>query len=272
MLSMFKLGIIGVGHMGGAILKGAIGCGVLTKEEVILFDISAERRAGLQEDGYQVVEDISEIRKNCKFLLLATAPQIFTTLLSDLSKVNVDHRQIIVSVAAGITSDLIKKHLGDVGVICVMPNAPALVGMGASAMAKTADVTDEEFAVVYNVFSGVGIAEQMEEEQLFSIVPANGSAPAYVYYLINSVAEAVAARGVDYDTALRLTAQTFKGSAELLMQSDKTPTELVAGVCTPGGLTEQSIKSFERDGLSEIIKRGCDACIDRGLEIRAQSE
>ncbi len=266
---MYKLGMIGVGHMGGALLNGAVNCGVLTRDDIILFDTSAQKLASLKEDGFKVAVDLAEVRQ-CEFLLLAVAPQVFRSLLSELKEQKITHRQIIISVAAGITAELIKQHLGDVGVVCVMPNAPAVIGMGASALAKTPDVSSSEFEVVREIFEGVGTVAELSLEQLFSVVPANGSAPAYVYYLIDCVAKAVAARGIDYDTALKLTAQTFKGSAELLMQSDKSPTELVAGVCTPGGLTEQSILSFERDNLAEVIKRGCDACIDRGLEIRAQ--
>ncbi len=266
---MYKLGLIGVGHMGGALLNGAINCGVLTKKDIIVFDVSKEKLALLEKDGYNVATSLAEVRR-CEFLLLAVAPQVFKGLLNDLKAIEIKHRQVIISVAAGITAELIKQHLAEVGVVCVMPNAPALIGMGASALAKTPDVTQREFEIVREIFEGVGMVAELSLDQLFSVVPANGSAPAYVYYLIDCVAKAVAARGIDYDTALKLTAQTFKGSAELLMQSDKSPTELVAGVCTPGGLTEQSILSFERDDLATVIKRGCDACIDRGLEIRKQ--
>ncbi len=264
---MYKLGMIGVGHMGGAILKGAVDYGALSKREIMVYDVSSERCEQLKKEGFTIAKTTEELRLECEFLLLAVAPQVFEPLLRELALYKPKHRQIIVSVAAGITSGFIKSHLGEVGVVCVMPNAPALIGMGATAMAKTDDVSQAEFDAIVEVFKAIGLVELLQEEQLFAVVPANGSAPAYVYYLINCIAESVAARGVPYDTALKLTAQTFKGSAELLMRSEKTPTELVNGVCTPGGLTQQSILSFEKDSLFDIIKRGCDACIDRGIEI-----
>ncbi len=270
---MYKLGIIGVGHMGGAILRGAVDCNVLEKQDVLLFDLSSDRKSEYIKDGYSFATGYKQLRDECEYLLLAVAPQIFQELMVELAIHKPAHRQLIVSVAAGIDSQYIKKYLGqDTGVICVMPNAPLLIGIGATAMAKSDDVTSREFSPIKDIFAGLGVVAEMPQEQLFAIVPAGGSTPAYVYYFIDSIAKAVAARGVDYDTALLLTAQSFKGSAELLLRSEKTAQQLIDGICTPGGLTAQTIEHFNNVNLPKIIKEGCDACIDRGLEIRGQKQ
>ncbi len=268
---MFKLGVIGIGHMGGAIIKGAVNSGVLKKEELLLFDKSNNLVEEFKKDGYCIARDYEHLRTSADILLLAVPPQVFSSLLPDLALFTPSYSQLIISIAAGIDSSYIKKHLGEhTEVVCVMPNTPLLIGMGATAMARSKGVSEERFAMVESLFATMGIVARVDEEALFSVVPANGSTPAYVYYFIDSIAKAVAARGVDYNTALKLTAQSFKGSAELLMQSDKTADQLIDGVCTPGGLTAQTIDHFKRVNLSEIIKDGCDACINRGLEVREE--
>ncbi len=257
--------------MGGAIIKGAINCGVLKKQDLLLFDKNESLTNEFLKDGYTIADDYEQLRTTAEFLLLAVPPQVFGELLGELSGYSPSHHQVIVSIAAGIDSSYIKKHLGnDTGVVCVMPNTPLLIGMGATAIAKSESVSEESVSVIEEIFSTMGTVARVTEEQLFSIVPANGSTPAYVYYFIDSIAKAVAARGVDYNTALQLTAQSFKGSAELLMNSDRTAQQLIDGICTPGGLTAQTIEHFNRMNLEDIIKDGCNACIDRGLEIREE--
>lgn len=99
------------------------------------------------------------------------------------------------------------------------------------------------------------------------IIPANGSAPAYVYYFINCIAESLEKRGIDKKLAIRLIAKTFIGSAEMILQSGKTPQELIDQVCSPGGLTIETINVFDKRNLFSIIDEGCTACIDRGYEL-----
>ncbi len=268
---MYKLGVIGIGHMGGAVIRGAVSCGVVKKEELLLFDLSEKLINEFSDEGYIIADGYEKLRNDCDFLMLAIPPQAFDTLMPQLAEYNPSHNQLIISIAAGIDFKYIKNHLGsETEVVCIMPNTPLLIGIGATAMAASDGVSEDKVSVVEKLFSSMGIVKRVDGEQLFAVVPANGSTPAYVYYFIESIARAVAARGVEYETALQLTAQSFKGSAELLLNSDKSAQQLIDGICTPGGLTAQTIEHFNKVDLPEIIKQGCDACIDRGLEIRGE--
>ena len=148
-----------------------------------------------------------------------------------------------------------------------MPNTPLLIGRGASFLSKTDAVTEEEFEEIHRIFRSMGATAVISEDKMNEIIPVNGSSPAYVYYFIDAIAKSAQKMGVDFDTALRLAAATFIGSAEMVLKSGKTPEELIKQVCSPGGTTLESIKVFDSHSLYDIIDEACVKCTKRAYEI-----
>ncbi len=269
---MYKLGVIGLGHMGSALVKGAVDGGALCCGDILVSELSPQRREYAQNQGYALADNFAELRKNSKYILLAAPPQVMKDILSQLAECEGAPQQVIITVAAAISPDYISSRLDTVPVIGIMTGAPLLIGKGATALCGTNNVPQSDMDYVKSLFNSVGITAEVTPQQLMSVVPANGSSPAYVYYFIHCIANAVSQRGVDYEEALKLTAQTFIGSAQLLLQSDKSAPELVDAICTPGGLTAQSMEVFHAADIENIIKQACDACIDRGYEIQKSIE
>ena len=260
--------MIGAGNMGMAILNGAISSGAIKASDIAIYDLDAEKQKVCLEKGCAVLSDEGEVYKNCAILLFAVKPQSFETLLTKLSTLRPFEGQIIVTIAAGISIGYIQSYLRQSKkLIRVMPNTPMLIKKGAAFLSKTDAVTDGEFEQVHSIFRSMGVTAVIREEQMNEIIPVNGSSPAYVYYFINAIAKSAEKMGVDFDTALKLAAATFIGSAEMILQSGKTPEELIKMVCSPGGTTLESIKVFDAHSLYDIIDEACVKCTKRAYEI-----
>ncbi|MDP4110406.1 MAG: pyrroline-5-carboxylate reductase, partial [Bacillota bacterium] len=225
---MYRLGVIGAGNMGMAILNGAISSGAVKAQETAVFDLDAEKKKNCEGKGCAVLEDEREVYKESAVLLFAVKPQNFETLLNKLSGLKPPEGQIIVTIAAGVSTGYIRSFLKQSKkLIRVMPNTPLLIGKGASFLSKSEEVTDAEFEKIRAIFGAMGETAVIPEDKMNEVIPVNGSSPAFVYYFIDAVAKSAEKMGVDYDTALRLAAATFIGSAEMILKSGKTPEELI---------------------------------------------
>ncbi len=266
---MYKIGSIGAGNMGLAIIDGAVGSKAFLSSDIAVFDICQDKIDLCKSKGYSVLSSEEALFLNCEIVLLAVKPQIYEDVLNKLKssseKVN---NQIIITIAAGISTSYIQNFLGeDTKVIRIMPNTPLLIGHGACAFSKTDNVNDDEFDKIIRIFETMGEVAVISEEQMNDIIPANGSSPAYVYYFIDCITSSVEKMGIDKDAAKKLVAQTFIGAAEMVLKTGKDPKELIQQVCTPGGATIESIKVFDEKNLCEIIDEACIKCVNRAYEL-----
>ncbi|QSX04852.1 pyrroline-5-carboxylate reductase [Sedimentibacter sp. zth1] len=268
---MYKIGSIGAGNMGLAIIDGSVNCKAFDKTEVAIFDIMPEKIDLCKSKGYTVLPSEQSIIENCEIVLLAVKPQVYESLLAKLKEAkNRPQNQIIITIAAGISTSYIQKFLGDeTKIIRIMPNTPLLIGCGACAFSKTQNVNDNEFENIMNIFKNMGEVAVIPENQMNNIIAANGSSPAYVYYFINCIAKSVENMGVDKDVAKKLVAKTFIGAAEMVLKTGKEPEELIKQVCSPGGTTIESIKVFDEKNLYSIIDEGCVKCVERANELNS---
>ncbi|MCX7614627.1 MAG: pyrroline-5-carboxylate reductase [Clostridiales bacterium] len=265
---MYQLGIIGTGNMGMAILNGAISSGSVKGSDIAIFDLSEEKQKICSEKGCTVLSDEGEVFQNSSILLLAIKPQNFEALMTKLSALQPAKGQIIVTIAAGISTGYIQSYLNqNKKLIRVMPNTPLLINKGAVFLSKTDDVTEGEFEKVNKIFQSMGTTAVISEDKMNEVIPVNGSSPAYVYYFIDAIAKSAEKMGIDFNTALKLTALTFIGSAEMILKSGMTPEELIRQVCSPGGATLESIKVFDEHSLYDIIDEACVKCVKRAYEI-----
>jgi len=264
---MIRFATIGLGNMGLAIMDGAVKNGLFKASEVGGYDALSEKNKAIKAKGYTIFADEMQAYAASPILMLAVKPQNFEELLAKLKGAG-SPETIIISIAAGISISYIQERLGkDTKVVRVMPNTPAMIGMGASALSPSANVSPEEFFLVQQIFDSIGVTAILAEEKMNDIIPANGSAPALVYYFIDCMAKSMEKAGIPQETALPLICKTFAGSAEMLLRSDKDASQLIKDVCSPGGTTIEAIRVFDQRELCSIIDEACTKCIKRAYEL-----
>jgi pyrroline-5-carboxylate reductase len=262
-----KLGIVGTGNMGEAILKGLLD-NVLTKNDVICVDKSPESLDRISKK-YQVKcsPDITQI-KDCDVVLLAVKPQNMDEVLPEMGKI-VSANTLIISIAVGITSSFIVNKLGisNAAVVRAMPNTPALVGKGVTGLAKGEFATDAQLTVAKNLLEAVGQVVVVNENQIDVVAAASGSGPAYYFYVTELLIDAAVSHGLTRDVAQVLVENTFVGSSALFENSDDDVVELRKKVTSPKGTTQAAIEFLESKDLKSIWQNALGAAIKRAEEI-----
>ncbi len=262
---MRKLGFIGVGNMGGAILRGVQG--KLGNTAVFAYDTNKERLNGLINVGATVAGSIKDLAEKCEYILLAVKPQQLDGVLSEL-KASMSTDAVIISICAGVSAEHIRRlTFPKAKVIPVMPNTPMMLGMGASAMSRDDSVSDEEFAFAKKIIGSCGITVEVPANKMKEIIAINGSSPAFIYLFAKGFVDYAASVGINPDSALKLFAQTLSGSARMLTESGMTTDELIKQVSSPGGTTLAGLVKLYDGKLIETVKSACDACTKRAYEL-----
>ena len=253
--------------MGEAILKGLLD-NVLKPQDVICVDKSQESLDRIVK-SYQVVcsAEISAI-KDCDVVLLAVKPQNMDEVLPLMGKV-ISEKTLIISIAVGITSNLIVKNLGTgkAAVVRAMPNTPALVGKGVTGIAKGEFATDAQLTIAKNLLEAVGQVVVVNEDQIDVVAAASGSGPAYYFYVTELLIDAAVSHGLTRDVAQVLVENTFVGSSALFENSDDDVVELRRKVTSPKGTTQAAIEFLESKDLKSIWQNALGAAIKRAEEI-----
>jgi len=239
-----KIGIVGLGNMGGAILNGLISSGAVGKTAVAGFDKEISRRAGAgKKYSIPVSGSVSELVTRRDIVIIAVKPQNIDEVLREIPFYGKD--RLYISIAAGITTRRIEKALGGKPrVVRVMPNTPALVGEGISAICKGRYASRSDLKTSGEIFSSVGEAVELNERYFDVVTALSGSGPAYFFYLEEALIEAAVRLGMDRKTAKRFVFKTALGSARLLIESGCEPGLLRLRVTSRGGTTERAIAVF----------------------------
>ncbi|RVU23409.1 pyrroline-5-carboxylate reductase [Sandaracinomonas limnophila] len=263
-----KIGIIGCGNMGMAFANSFIQYNLVSKENLLLIEKSAERGADLQEQKAGVVVDtISEKLGEVDLIILSVKPQDFPSVAAEAQKF-IKSNQLVLSIMAGIPIVKIQESLQHPLIIRAMPNTPALLGMGMTAFAAAPEVGLSDIRKVENLINSTGRAVFLEQEDLIDAVTAlSGSGPAYYFYIVKQMIDAGVAMGFDSAMASLLVKQTMLGSYHLMQTSDKTLDELIQAVASKGGTTEAALKTFGEKGVGEGLKDGIFAAQKRAKEL-----
>lgn len=248
------IGFIGAGKMATAIIKGLLSSGLFDKEHIIAAEPNQENANRVtSEMEIKVVSDNRTVASVSDIILLSVKPFVVKDVLSEISEI-IDESKLVVSIAAGISTEKIVEFTGKpVRCVKVMPNTPALLGAGMSAVCKGQYSTENDFEVVLNIFKSVGNVIPAQEKDIDAITGVSGSGPAFYYYIINEIAKAGAKLGLDYETALQLAAQTALGSARMILETGVAPEQLIANVTTPGGTTAEGNKVLKESNISDIL-------------------
>jgi len=261
-----KIGFIGAGNMATAIVNGLLKSHT-PEETIFVHDCNVRQLKHMAELGVNIAYTIEELVENSDIIVLAVKPQNYDEVLAEI-KTAVTDKKIFVTIAAGISIDYVRKGLGmDCPMVRVMPNTPLLLGKGATAVCRSENISDKDFKTIYNMFAHSGEAVELPEEQMNSVIAVNGSSPAYVYLFAKAMTDYAVSVGIDKDTALKLVAQTFIGSAEMLLSSGDDPDTLIQKVCSKGGTTIEAVNVLNENNVPQIIMEAMTACTKRAEEL-----
>jgi len=262
---MFPLEIIGGGRMGEALLSGLLAAGVVESDDVVVVEVSADRRTQLADlfPGVTVADEPVAAADVVVATKPAGAADAVTTAVAAGA-------QRVLSIAAGVTTATLEAAAGtDLPVVRCMPNTPALVGQGASAVAAGTHATAQDLEWARTVLGAVGLVVEVPEDQLDAVTGVSGSGPAYVFLFAEALRDAGTAAGLSAELSAQLALQTVVGAAALLADGQGTPEELRAAVTSPNGTTQAAIEKFEELGLRDVVAQAVQAATDRSRQLGA---
>lgn len=241
-----KIGFIGTGNMGASILKGVIRSGTALPEDIIIFDADKQKADTLaKETGSIVAASNCELVKHSDIVLLAVKP-VFAAQVMEEIKDCFSNEKVLVSIAVGIGLDTLRTYLRrESKIVRTMPNLPLMVGEGMTLICFDDNIGNEEKILVKSIFEGSGKTEELEERLMSQVTALTGSSPAYVFIMIEAMADGAVAQGIPRKLAVKLAAQAVLGSAKMVLETGLHPAELKDQVCSPAGTTIEAVKALE---------------------------
>lgn len=266
----YKLGVIGVGNMGAALVRGIVAAGALPPQQLAIADTDQAKVAALSAaTGVQIAPGNTGLAANSDMVMLAVKPGLISEVLTDIAS-SLCSGQTLVSLAAGVSIRAINGVLGERGpkVVRVMPNTPALVGAGLLAMAAP-DISPERRAELARVLGATGEVVEVGEELMDAVTGLSGSGPAFVFVMIEALADGGVAAGLPRPIALKLAIQTVLGAAKLVRETGQHPGALKDMVASPGGTTIAGLAELERGGFRGLVASAVRAAAARSRELSA---
>lgn len=263
------LGCIGGGQMGEALIKGILQSGLYQAQQITIAEPNPERRDYLEKTyAVRTSGDSDEVWRQCRTVILAVKPQIMGPMLVKARGLVSDHH-LLITIAAGLPLSFYSEALDSASlrIIRVMPNTPALVLTGASAICGNGNATADDLEQAMQIFNAVGTAMILGESYLDAVTGLSGSGPAYVFTFIEAMIDAGVKCGLPRDVAEKLSLQTVLGSVKLLQESGDHPAVLRAKVTSPGGTTIAGLHVLERAGFAGIVIDAVEAATTRSLEL-----
>lgn len=258
-----KLGFIGCGNMGKAMLSGVLESGKCAKADVLASAKTEATREKIKSQfDIKVTADNKEVAEFADVLFLVVKPQYYAEVIDQIKDVVRDDT-IVISIAPGKSLEWFDQAFGkQLKVIRTMPNTPAMVKEGMMGMCPNALVTDEETALVKDICDGFSETEIITENLMDVVTAVSGSSPAYVFMFIEAMADAAVAGGMPRQQAYKFAAQAVLGSAKMVLETGKHPGELKDMVCSPAGTTIQAVRVLEEKGMRSAVIEAMMKCLD----------
>jgi pyrroline-5-carboxylate reductase len=262
------IAFLGSGNMAEALVKGLLRAHVADPAEIICTDRRAERGPELTHRyGVRFQKDNLAAAAEASIVVLSVKPQAMNKLLEEI-KPALDQSKLVISIAAGVPIEAIERKVGHgVRIIRTMPNTPALVGAGATALAPGEHATEDDLTQARALFEAVGMAVVVEEPLLDAVTGLSGSGPAYIFLIIEALADGGVKAGLARDQAQELAAQTVLGSAKLLIETGEHPGRLKDQVTSPGGTAIAGLHTLEAGGLRTTLMDAVEAATNRSREL-----
>jgi pyrroline-5-carboxylate reductase len=264
-MNRLHTGFIGTGRIARAMIAG-----LAEKETIRLYGFDTQQAAieGIAADyPVEACPSVAAIAGKASVIILSVKPYQIESVLEEL-KAYLNENHLLISVAAGISSEFIRQHTGDsVKVIRVMPNTPAFAGEGMTALSRGAAATDKDIAAAEELFRAIGRTLILDEQLMDAATALSGSGPAYMFHIIASLAEGGVQCGLSRGDAVLLAAQTMYGAAKMALAGHRSPEELIRDVTTPGGTTEAGLKVMDERNIRQILVDTVSAAEARSREL-----
>jgi pyrroline-5-carboxylate reductase len=259
-----KIGFIGAGKMAQAMIEGIVKSQMIPKENIIA-SATTEKTIEIIEKSYGIGTTLNnrDVARFADVLVLAVKPNLYNTVIKEI-KNDIKESAIIVTIAAGITLIDIEQSFGfQVKAVRTMPNTPSVVGEGMSVICANSYLSETELAEVECIFNTFSKTERLDEKLMDAVPAISGSSPAYVYILIEAMADGGVRQGISRDQAYRLAAQAVLGAAKMVLETGKHPGELKDNVCTPGGATIEAVATLEEKQFRGSIMAAMESCTNK---------
>jgi pyrroline-5-carboxylate reductase len=259
-----KIGFIGLGNMGNAILQGILGSNVVPGTQIYVYDHHLEKGQVLNQT-YSVnnLDSARDVAREADIVFIAVKPNVIIDVLTDIQK-ELKKNTIVISIAAGVAIRAIAKCIGyEQKIVRVMPNTPALVNAAMCSITPNTEVTNGELTIVETLLNCIGKTEVVPEYLIDAVVGASGSSPAFVFMFIEALADGAVKGGLPRKQAYKFAAQAVFGSAKMLLETGKHPGELKDMVCSPAGTTIEGVQMLEAKGFRSAIIDAVEAPIKK---------
>ena len=258
-----KIGFIGAGNMAKAMIGGIIRNNIFKGDQIIVSDASS---IALEVANNELGVN-KEVAKNSEIIVLSVKPQYYKEVIKEI-KDCVTKKQVIITIAPGQTLEYLQELFEkDLKIVRTMPNTPALVGEGMTGVCANNNITSEELDYICGILRGFGKVEVIGEQLMDVVVAISGSSPAYVFILIEAMADAAVSDGMPRAAAYQFAAQAVLGSAKMVLDTNKHPGELKDMVCSPGGTTIEAVRILEKNGFRSAMIESMKACTNKAKVI-----
>ncbi len=267
---MLRYGFIAAGNIIQAMHRGAEKSRDYDPAQIGIFDISEAVREDYAARGYKTFDNMKELIGQSEMLVLGVTPKVIGRIIDELAH-NIRPEQILLTVVTGIEQPWYEAHLGKgCKVVVCMPNMSSRVGEGAFAVSRSASCTDDDVYQVCEILRRCGLVEEIPDGMMAEILPFNGSAPGFFYHISNLMVKEAEKLGLNPDTAIRLFAETMKGSAEMILSSDMSLEELEKALRLPGGATVTALEKIEAMGFDAIFQEFVRVSVEHCKELGKQ--
>ncbi len=262
-----KIGFIGGGNMAEALIKGVTGA-TFPAASIMVAEPRSQRRAELQERyGVAAAADNDQVVRECDVIILAIKPQLVKEVMPELAAAFTGEK-LLISILAGVPALALEEYFdGSPRVVRVMPSTPALVGAGAAGISPGRFATPDDLVLTEQLFDSVGLARVVPEKEMDAVTGLSGSGPAYVYTVIEALADGGVQQGLPREVALALAAQTVLGAARMVLETGEHPAVLRDRVCSPGGTTIAGVAALEEGKLRATLMQAVSRATRRSREL-----
>jgi len=262
-----KVFFVGIGAMGSTLVKGIIESEVVSPKDIYAYDVDKDKLNGIVDTfGINKVNNIKEGVELSDIILIAVKPQHIKGVLEEISKY-VKPSKLVISIAAGIGLSILNKYLPGIPVVRIMPNTPAQVGSGISAISPSKNVGKEELEKVLKFFGSVGETVIVRENLMDAVTGLSGSGPAYVFLMIEALSDAGVRMGLPRAISLKLAAHTVRGAAEMIIQTGRNPEVLKEMVTSPAGTTIEGIYALEKNKVRAAFLEAVELATKKSKEL-----
>jgi pyrroline-5-carboxylate reductase len=266
---MHRLGFIGAGKLAGSVIRGLVRAGFCSPQEIVISEPNEQTRTALvNEAAVSLANDNAEIAEKAEIIFIAVKPGVVLDVIRGI-KGKIDNK-VVISLAAGVRLQAMEA-IANARFMRALTNTPSAICRAATAIARGIRTTNKDVEGARKIFSAIGVVVEIEEKQIDAVTALAGSAPAFIYKVIEAMAQGGEKMGLGPDVALKLATQTVLGAAQLASETKMSPEELIKMVVTPGGTTAAGLEVMKKLGTSESLIAAVEAATKRGQEMAREN-